>query len=220
MVSPQEEYSRPKWSFWHAVFILAALFVLALPSALIVKFFIRVFLQNLAMILLVILVIRMSGAAISELGLQKRKLGVNIATGLGAGIALFLLVGVLSLFIQYVTGRVPEPQQVVKHLAGLKTPWQLIWPGFVVVVAGPLSEELYFRGMVYPLCRARFGVDVGVLLSALFFGAMHFDLFGLAPIAIAGAGLAYLYQRTGSLTASIMAHGTWNLLTLLVMYFS
>lgn len=46
---------------------------------------------------------------------------------------------------------------------------------------------------------------------------MHRDLFRLIPIAVGGIGLAYIFERTKSLWASIFAHSTWNTVMLLLM---
>jgi membrane protease YdiL (CAAX protease family) len=50
----------------------------------------------------------------------------------------------------------------------------------------------------------------GIVLSALFFSIMHFDIYRLLPIAAGGAGLAYLYERTGNIWTNIIAHAVWN----------
>jgi len=209
---------KPKWSGRQAVFVMAALFVLALPADLIEAFFLRVFLQSLAMGVLVVMVTRRTGASWADLGLHRQDLGKNALFGFVGGLVLFFAVVYLNALIQYITGQSPESQEVIKHIAAAPSIRHLVWAAVVVIIAGPVAEELYFRGMVYPLLRARLGVDFGIFVSALFFSAVHFDIFGLAPIAIGGAGLAYFYQRTGSLITSIVAHGTWNGLMLIFVY--
>lgn len=220
MVPHDKDTNAPKWSGRHAVVVLAALFVMAWPIGLIEEFFLQVFLQSISMGVLVVLVARGTGATLPELGLSNNKIFKNICTGLAGGIVLFIIVLFLSMLIQYLTGKTPEPQEVVKQLAGKPSLRQLIWPAIVIVITAPIAEELYFRGLIYPVLRARLGVDMAILVSALIFSMVHFSVFGLAPIAIGGAGLAYLFQKSGSLVPAIVAHSTWNALTLLLVYLS
>lgn len=214
------EDNHPKWTGQHAVFVMAALFVLLWPADLIRDFFGRIFLQSLVMAVLVIGLVRRTGASWADLGLHRRNLGRNIITGLLGGIVVSFLVAFLLALLVFLTGRFPEEQEVARRIAGVAPNWRLIWPAVAVVIAAPIAEELYFRGMIYPVLRARIGVDAAVLVSALFFSALHFSLFGLAPIAIGGAVLAYLYQRTGSLVTPIIAHSTWNAMTILFTLFN
>ncbi len=79
---------------------------------------------------------------------------------------------------------------------------------------GPGShwEEVYFRGFLYPALRQHFGAAKGIIITALFFSCMHFDLYRLIPIAAGGIGLTYLYERSGNIWTNIIAHGVWMLL--------
>ncbi|MFZ5640982.1 MAG: type II CAAX prenyl endopeptidase Rce1 family protein [Bacillota bacterium] len=42
----------------------------------------------------------------------------------------------------------------------------------------------------------------------------------MAPITIGGAMLAYLYHKTGSLVTSVIAHSTWNGITILLTLYA
>lgn len=209
------ENNHPKWTGQHAVLVMVALFVLLWPAELISDFFGRILLQNIVMAALVVIIVRRTGASWADLGLHRQNLGRNIVTGFLGGLVISFLIMFLLALLVLLTGRVPEEQEVASRLAGIPANWRMLWPALVVVIAAPVAEELYFRGMIYPVLRARIGVDAAVLVSALFFSALHFSLFGLAPIAISGALLAYLYQRTGSLVTPIVAHSTWNAMTVL-----
>ena len=46
--------------------------------------------------------------------------------------------------------------------------------------------------------------------SAVLFAVIHFSLLGLVPIFLLGLWLAWLYERTHSLLASIVLHATFN----------
>jgi membrane protease YdiL (CAAX protease family) len=123
----------------------------------------------------------------------------------------------LGVLISILVGPAP-PQEVEKMLTGIKQGKDILLPLISVSILAPVSEELYFRGMVYPVIRSRFGIRAALIFSGLFFSMLHFDLFRLVPIWVGGIGLAYFYEKTGSLITSITAHSTWNTTMLLMMY--
>lgn len=79
-------------------------------------------------------------------------------------------------------------------------------------VVGPLAEELFFRGAVYPVIRRRSHWIAAMLVSAAAFAALHTNLMGFPSIWLLGCLLAYLYERTGSLAASLAVHVVHNTL--------
>lgn len=86
-----------------------------------------------------------------------------------------------------------------------------------VGVAAPVAEELVFRGLLFRLARDRWGWTRGMVLTALFFGVMHFQPWSLFGVVGLGALLAVLYQWTGSLTAPMVAHGVHNLVSMALL---
>lgn len=83
-----------------------------------------------------------------------------------------------------------------------------------VVVIAPLTEELFMRGMLFGWLRGRYGVRVGLLVSAVIFGAAHFNLLLLPGLICSGLIFGILYERTGSLAPSMVAHATHNLISI------
>jgi hypothetical protein len=84
--------------------------------------------------------------------------------------------------------------------------------GMLLIVVAPLAEEVFFRGFLYQAFRNSFGVLPGALLSALIFGAIHFEFFKLIQLAILGVILALLFEKTRSLWPPIILHGINNTL--------
>lgn len=81
----------------------------------------------------------------------------------------------------------------------------------------PLAEEVFFRGFVFAGLIPRLGVPRALVASALVFSIFHLSQGSpgvLVPIFITGLLLAWLYYRTGSLWASIVAHGSQNAVAL------
>ena len=87
---------------------------------------------------------------------------------------------------------------------------------FAFVVVAPATEELLFRGLILPGLEARHGTAVGLVGSALLFGAIHFDWPGFGSAAVAGLVLGAIRIRTGSLWPCLVAHAGVNAVPLLV----
>ncbi|NLK50938.1 MAG: CPBP family intramembrane metalloprotease [Syntrophomonadaceae bacterium] len=146
------------------------------------------------------------------LGLAPAPLKRILVFGFGGGLLLCFSVLVLSLILaRFVSGPV-EPQPFVEMLLSTQNRLQLAVVITVGSILAPISEEIYFRGFFYPFLRKHLGVGVALWGSALIFGALHLDLIRFIPLTLGGYGLAWIYQRTGSLYASIVAHSVWNTL--------
>jgi uncharacterized protein len=84
--------------------------------------------------------------------------------------------------------------------------------GMLLIAVAPLAEEIFFRGFLYQAFRNSFGVLPGALLSAVIFGAIHFEFFKLVQLAILGVILALLFEKTRSLWSPIILHALNNTL--------
>jgi hypothetical protein len=88
----------------------------------------------------------------------------------------------------------------------------------LVAILGPIGEEIFFRGFMYKAIRNRFGVRIGLILSAALFAGLHNNLIGFLPIMALGMLLAYLYEKSGSLIPSITVHIIHNSLIVLFVF--
>lgn len=77
-------------------------------------------------------------------------------------------------------------------------------------VVGPVTEELFFRGVLYAAIRRNSSRAVAMLASGALFSLVHTNAVGFLPIMLLGCLLAYLYERTGSLLGSIAVHALHN----------
>lgn len=76
----------------------------------------------------------------------------------------------------------------------------------LAVVAGPIAEEMFFRGLLYGWLRVRVGVMRGLFLSALLFALLHMDAVAFFPILGLGLLFGWVYEQTGSLAAPVAIH--------------
>jgi len=82
------------------------------------------------------------------------------------------------------------------------------------IVVAPLVEELVFRGILYPVVRARMRAPWAVLVSALVFAAMH-PVWNWAPLIpvtqlLGGIIFAIAYEKTRSLVFPVLFHAIGN----------
>jgi membrane protease YdiL (CAAX protease family) len=110
-----------------------------------------------------------------------------------------------------------EPQDLIARFAENKS--VLVTVGMLVVacVLAPLSEELLFRAGLYRFVRQKLGRTPALLVSSLCFGALHANWAGSLPLAVLGMLLAIVYEATGSLRVIVLAHGLFNLNTILIV---
>lgn len=145
-------------------------------------------------------------------------------TGVGlAGYAGLLPVFVLSLvavvgIAQWLSYEPPPHPLVEIFLEEEKrAPGVVLYSLFLACFAGPVFEEIFFRGFCYPALKKRWGVTAGLVLSASFFALIHQNAFAFFPIFILGLGLGYLYEKRGTLIPSIVLHVIHN--SIFVGYF-
>ncbi|HEY6534119.1 MAG TPA: CPBP family intramembrane glutamic endopeptidase [Acidimicrobiales bacterium] len=86
-----------------------------------------------------------------------------------------------------------------------------------VAVLTPIAEELFFRGLLLRAAGRRWGLPIGVAVSSVVFGCLHFEgsawhgLFFVVVTAVYGAVFAWVVVRAGGrLGPSIVAHACVN----------
>jgi membrane protease YdiL (CAAX protease family) len=87
----------------------------------------------------------------------------------------------------------------------------------IVVIAAPIVEELFYRGLLLRSLERRVGNGWAVVWCGLIFGASHFELLQLPALAVFGMVLALLAQRSGRLGPSIFAHMAFNGVTVFAL---
>ena len=105
-------------------------------------------------------------------------------------------------------------QDVVKAFsdAGDK-PEVLVMLCFTAVVVAPITEEVIFRGYLYPVAKRFAGRWAAVAFSSLLFAMVHQNSMALLPLAFLAVLLALSYEWTGSIWAPIGIHMFFNATT-------
>ncbi|MEO8541338.1 MAG: CPBP family intramembrane glutamic endopeptidase [bacterium] len=82
----------------------------------------------------------------------------------------------------------------------------------VTLIGAPISEELFFRGLMFS-GLLKWGFWPAAMLSGFMFATVHFDPGSLIPFVGIATLMSWLYWRKGCLWDSILFHLTFNALS-------
>jgi membrane protease YdiL (CAAX protease family) len=129
--------------------------------------------------------------------------------------------GALTLFaLDILQNFLPVPKDTpFEHL--FDRPRDAFLLSIIAVSVGPLLEELFFRGFLYPVLARRLGVVWGILLTALPFGLIHLPQYGWAwgvalVIFLVGVVCGAVRAATHSVGASFLVHVGYNGVQMLI----
>lgn len=146
--------------------------------------------------------------------------------GVLAGLATFGIVAVAGelLKLGYGAFGVATPEQgvvtTVRNASGAER--AVVAVGAVLLA--PFGEEMFWRATMLPSLAQRMSATAAVLVQGAAFGAIHFvgaapSAWPLAiPIAIVGAACGFVYVRTGSIRAAMLAHATFNAIHVAILF--
>ena len=90
---------------------------------------------------------------------------------------------------------------------------------FIIAFLAALGEELLFRGVVLQLLLDGLkNSHLAVIISSIFFSAMHLQFFGFLPRTVLGILFGYVFIWTGSLWIPIILHFLFNGITVVAAY--
>jgi len=160
-----------------------------------------------------------------ELGLKRIPLDRLLRVGLTTGIVGLIMTAVLQLLLQQLGMRANQIEQFdFVRTAG---PLSFVLVLISAAIIAPFVEELFFRGMLFGLYRRRQPLWLAYVVTGLLFASLHLVPMIMNPSQMAGLGigifalgtlLAWVYQRTGSLYPSIVAHAVNNAIGLILLY--
>jgi membrane protease YdiL (CAAX protease family) len=152
-----------------------------------------------------------------QMGLRIDDFGTRVAQGIGVGV--LCLLGALG--VELILRQLGTVQTQEELFTSVRTAPLGQFIGVFLAGAGivPICEETFFRGYVFTAVRQRYGLAQAFVVSPVLFAAAHLNLQAFLPILVTGLILCYTYNRTGSLVPSMVAHGIFNGLQFLVLYF-
>ena len=152
--------------------------------------------------------VRSEAVTSSALGLSAARVATGVAWGAGATMVILVVSAANGLALRGL-GLVNPQADSFRWLGG-RAPWEYLVAGLGVIIVAPIVEELFFRGYVFNAYLAQKGPRTAYAGSALAFGVAHglptlfLGIFGM------GLVLAYIYRRTGTIIAPIVAHALNN----------
>jgi hypothetical protein len=128
-----------------------------------------------------------------------------------------ILLLITNLFIFQLTGTTENPQVEAISGGNTLTITQLLFLFVLISMLVPFAEELFFRGMIYPLLRRRLSAAAAITINAALFALVHFIPPLLPGLFIIGVFLAYLREHSGSIWPCVLYHFIQNSIALLAI---
>lgn len=156
----------------------------------------------------------------SLLGLRRDRFWRILGLGVLSGVIVFALQAVLSILISQISPDGAQSQEILNTLALTESAWMRLGLIISIVVLAPFCEEVFFRGFLYPALTSYCDYRWAILISSAVFGLAHGN-FTYFPVFLGGGvALAWLYHKYQNLWVSILAHATWNGISLLLLFFA
>jgi uncharacterized protein len=166
------------------------------------------FVQDAILIGGAVLLAGMGTAAVGRLGIRRTPLGPAVGWAFVVLAVFWLSNGiVVAIFGD------PPDQEITEEIKEETAAIAIAGYILITCLLAPLAEEVFFRGLLFPVLRSRWGTAAGVVVTGALFSLVHAS--GSPPEAlivlfVLGAGLCLLYLRTGSLLPCIGLHALNN----------
>jgi membrane protease YdiL (CAAX protease family)/uncharacterized RDD family membrane protein YckC len=132
------------------------------------------------------------------------------------GLAAAAYLGYIVMALAYSTLVHPHQEDVTRDLGFGHGAFGAIVAGVLIVIAAPISEEIFFRGFIFGGLRHRLSFPAAGLISAAIFGLFHYTgagSIGVVPqLAFLGFALSWVYEETGSIYPTMAIHALNNAL--------
>lgn len=156
-----------------------------------------------------------SGRSLRELGLRGFDRTTLVYGALGAVAMYLVTIGVAE--IQFVFTHQKPEEAAISFFTSTHDKALIAAFTFLAVVAAPFMEEFVYRGFLFNALARYLPVWAAAVVSGVLFGASHLSWSAWLPLAASGVVLAYVYARSGSLTASMLTHGLFNLMNVALL---
>lgn len=125
----------------------------------------------------------------------------------------------LSWFESQAKSKEAQLQQMTEYLTNFSGFMQFLVGLIVIALIPAIGEEFLFRGLLQNMFTRGFGnPHIAIWLTALLFGAFHFQFYGVFPRMLLGVLFGYLYYWSGHLSLAMIGHFINNAFTLVTLY--
>lgn len=172
---------------------------------------------------------KLTKSPFSLLGLQAKPSNKNLFIVL----SITFLAMALSSGLGYVSYQLPLPKNIIQYFTQLENDYtktvlniikidsigELLISLFILALLPAVCEELLFRGGLQNfLYRWTNRPWLSIIIVSFIFSAVHFSGFGFLSRFALGIILGFLFHKTGSLWASMMAHFINNAMAVIMVY--
>ena len=129
-------------------------------------------------------------------------------------VELFGLGAALNVFVTFAMSIIPFPVEWVNSYtesSSLIADANIVISIIVTVISAPIVEEVTFRGFMYGQLKKGMPMFAAMLISSWVFGMVHGDIIWFLYAFALGVLLVYVFEKCGSLTASVIVHMAFNL---------
>jgi len=165
-----------------------------------------------------------AGSVVTDFGFALRP--GDLAIGVAAGVASQLLLPVVAVLLRPLVGA-PDISGPVKDLVDRAHGVAFVGLFLFTVVGAPVVEELFFRGLLLRSLQKRLSDGWSIGLSGLVFGMTHQPEVAIrgrvvvwVSLTVFGVVLSMLAVRTRRLGPGMVAHATFNAVSLLFVALS
>ena len=117
----------------------------------------------------------------------------------------------VALFYKAVFGGEIARQDVVSMFMELDGFFPKAFACLSIVLFAPIAEELFFRGLLYPVFKA------AAAAVSFLFSLIHASAYAALPIFLMGLVLVCAYERTNSIVSPVVAHSLFNLVNVAML---
>lgn len=111
-----------------------------------------------------------------------------------------------------------EKQPIVQALLNTDSTIAILVMSFLAIVLAPLLEEIVFRGFMYQCLRKYIGRVFAAIITAFLFAMVHPNpVMTLFPLMFLGLMFVVAYEKSGTLVAPMVMHGTFNATSIILM---
>lgn len=157
------------------------------------------------------------GSPSALFGLRLSQLPKAAITGLLWLVITYPLILAAQWFSESVMPDGNDSQEIVRYFLSHPDLRHRIAVIAMAVVVAPVAEEILFRGYFYGVIRRYGGRIPAILTSSLLFAAIHAHLPSMPGLALLAVILCLLFEKTGSLWATITMHAAFNAVTIIAL---
>lgn len=135
------------------------------------------------------------------------------------------------LTIKTVQGVPPARQEIIDIFSSTTDPFAIALALLSITILAPISEELFFRGVLYRILRdglfcggifERLSVHVRAIASAILvsaiFSYIHFSLYAALPLFVMGMLFVACYAKRGNIVSAIVMHSLFNIANVSIIF--